>query len=408
MTRQFDVIVIGGGLVGATAACLFAHHGFRVALAEARDLNPNPTPQAAKHNDPRVIAVHLAARNLFTALGIWQTIPPIARTPYHTMRVWDANSPAQITFSARDIAQIHLGYILENHALRNALLQNLHHHPQVTLLPQSKLTDLTPAENNKPGATITLNEQRLTADLIVGADGSDSPLRRLCNLTTATTDFAQDAIVANLTTTRPHQNTAWQCFTPAGPIALLPRAENHCALIYSCDRPHADKLISLSPAEFCAHLQEIFAAHLGDLTLQKPATRHRFPIRHHHAQTYIKNAVALIGDAAHTAHPLAGLGANLGFMDAAALAQIAAEARANHHHIAQRSVLRRYQRARYGENARALALIKSCQEIFASPTPTAKTARTLAMNLTDTLTPLKSKLAELANGLHADAPTLCR
>ena len=403
MPDRFDVIVVGAGLIGAASACLFARQGLRVGLVEAREAG------ASAGQDERVSAVNLAVGNLFRALDVWPGIDPGAISPYHAMKVWDRNSPAKISFLAADLGEQCLGYIIENRLMIAAMMEKLQQNYNVTIMHGTEVNAIE-AHANGRGVGITLSGglsgEQFETRLLVGADGTRSRVRELCGLQTRFSDFAQDAIVTTVSTSRDHRATAWQCFLETGPVAMLPRADRRCSLVWSCDRDAAEQLAHLSEAEFRARLEPLFFDQLGEITDCQP--RQRFPLTQHHASRYIADSVALIGDAAHVTHPLAGLGANIGFVDAAALAEVVEQAHTHGRDIGRHSVLRRYERWRRGDNALVLAMMEGVKEIFGSPLSAAKAARSSGMNLADSVAPVKRLLAKYATGLYRDMPQVCR
>ena len=401
--RQFDVVVAGAGLTGSAAACLFARQGLRVALVESRSFEMRDESPA----DGRVSALSPASAALFEALGVWRALPPQRVSCYRAMKVWDDNSAARISFDADDLGIPCLGYIVENRALVGAMGEKLRQNYQVTLLGETDITAIAPIAEVDGGARVTLSTaERIDARLLVGADGADSRVRALSGMNARREDFGQDAITATVSTTRDHEATARQCFLEGGPAAMLPLADGRCSLVWSCARAQADELMRLPTPDFCARLQPLFADDLGDITAC--GRRRRFALAQRHADRYIAASTALIGDAAHTTHPLAGLGANLGLVDAAALAEAVEWAQQQRKAIGKHSILRRYERRRQGDNAIALALMKTMNTLFTTPHPAARALRATAMNLTHTLPPLKTTLAKFATGQYGDMPAVCR
>ncbi len=402
-SRQFDVIIIGAGLIGTAAACLFARQGLKVALIDARSLAGHDA------DDGRVSAISIATASLLNALEVWHAIEPNQISPYREMKVWDRNSPAKISFAATDIGEPCLGHIIHNHAMVAAMLEKLRQNYQVTILHNTEIVGMDGGAATPLRVTLSdVNscDETVQTRLLVGADGSRSRVRELCGIPTQRKDFNQDAIVSTLSTSGAHRATAWQCFMETGPVAMLPLADGRCSLVWSCERARADELMALDDAQFCVRLQELFFDALGEINGCE--MRRRFALSHHHAERYIADSVALVGDAAHLTHPLAGLGANIGFMDVAALAEVVERAAADGKDIGQHSVLRRYERWRKGDNELVLAMMAGFKNIFGNYDASAKAVRSAGMNLADSIAPLKTILAKYATGLYGDIPALCR
>ena len=400
MPKHFDVIVVGAGMIGTTSACLFARQGLRVGLVEIQAVGQLQTTA-----NGRVSAINLASSNLFKALEVWPGSDRNHVCPYHSMQVWDQNSPAKITFEAADLGRKNLGYIIENQAIVAAMLAKLQQNYNVAILDSAQVIGID-RHNTKLRLKVILSDQEIETRLLVGADGSHSRVRKLCDLETRFSDFGQDAIVTAVSTSLDHQSTARQCFLETGPVAMLPLADGRCSIVWSCDREQADELMQLDDLAFCARLQPLFLSELGEIIECQP--RQRFALGQHHSSRYIADSVALIGDAAHITHPLAGLGANLGFLDAAALAEVVELAARHGRDIGQQSVLRRYERWRKGDNALVLGMMKGFKGIFGSSHASAKMVRSTGMNLADSIPPLKNTLAKYATGLYGDIPAICQ
>ena len=397
MSGKFDVIVVGAGMIGGAAACLFARQGLEVGLVESRAL------KRCAEEDERVSAINPAVCQMFKALDVWAGLDPAAVGAYHAMKVWDRNSSAKISFDAAEIGQACLGYIIENRAMIAAMLEKLRQNYNVKIMDETGLEEI---ERGGTRLRVVLSGEAVETRLLVAADGARSRVRQLCGIQTRFSDLAQDAIVTTVSTARPHRRTAWQCFLETGPVAMLPRGDRRCSVVWSCDRDKTDEIMRLKDAEFCARLAPLFADALGEIADCRP--RRRFALAQRHASRYIADSVALVGDAAHVTHPLAGLGANIGFVDAAALAEVVEQAHSRGRAIGQHSVLRRYERWRKGDNAVVLAVMKGFKEIFGSSRATAMAVRSTGMNLANSIAPLKITLAKFATGLYGDMPAVCR
>ena len=399
----FDVIVIGAGMIGSTAACLFAKQGLRVGLLDGQsisDWQADLYPQGY----PRVSAINIASMTLFQQLGVWQSMCDKYVSPYRTMHVWEDGSNAAISFDAQTVCQPQLGFIIENKVITSTLIEKLRHNYAVSIMEN---TVLLSRQINRDKVVLTTEDGKsLECALLVGADGIHSKVRQVCDIDTVTFDYAQDAIVTRVTSEKNHQQTARQSFVRSGTVAMLPLQDGRCSIVWSCNRDDADRMMTLSDDAFCAALSDYFESHLGRIT--QCDKRLRFPLHQYHATRYIAQYTVLVGDAAHITHPLAGLGANIGLMDAAALAQVVETARNKGQNIANHTVLRRYERWRKGENAFVLGIMKTFKTVFEQPQQPIKTARQFGINATDRITPLKSQLTKYAMGLSGDLPDICK
>jgi len=318
--------------------------------------------------------------------------------------VWQPGG-GRIEFCARELGFAHLGHIVANRDLIAGLRANLQRDARATLFEQTEITAIAP--DGERGLRVQLggpSPESLAARLLVGADGARSTVRELAGITCRRRDFAQDAITATVAVDN-HRHTAWQVFLDAGPAALLPQADGRCALVWSCRRTLADELCALPGPEFCARLQAAFDGD-GDAPggITDCGRRRRFALIQHHADAYIAPSVALIGDAAHAIHPLAGLGANLGLADAAALAEVAAAAGERGRRIGDYATLRRYERRRRADNATVVALMAALHDLFSARAPVVQFARAAGLNLADKSPTLKTALAKFADRLAGDRP----
>ncbi len=406
MTRSdqiHDIVISGAGMVGAAAACLFARSGLKVALLDDQAISPvSPCPDPVRYS--RVSAINIASGNLFAALGVWDSITGKRVSPYRSMRVWDNNSNIEISFNALAMGQRQLGFIIENSVIISSLIEKLRQNYNVSLFENTRLS-----EHQVEADKLTLftdNNQTLQCRLLLGADGAQSRVREISDIDSSVFDYQQNAIVTRIVTEKPHQATAWQVFLPTGPVALLPLPDGTSSVVWSCDNTFANSVMAMSDEQFCDALGSCFARHVGAVTSCED--RSQFPLVQQHARTYIAKRTALCGDAAHTTHPLAGLGANIGFMDAAAIAEVTGAARDRHIDIGNHSVLRRYERWRKGENTLALETMKGFKTLFAKEQKVVRMARQAGLGLVDSATPLKNRLAAFAMGLSGDLPEICR
>ncbi|RMD68264.1 MAG: ubiquinone biosynthesis protein UbiH [Gammaproteobacteria bacterium] len=393
---DYDVIIVGAGMVGLTLACALKESPLRIALVEA-----SPPPKALPKSgfDLRVSAITRASENIFTVLGAWEAME--RRQPFREMHVWDAAGSGVIHFDSADIGEDKLGYIIENRVIQHALLQRL---GEVSWHCPGKPEALKFHE--EAVEVILEGGPSLKGKLVVGADGADSRVRLLSGIRVRGWGYGQRALVTHVKTSESHRDTAWQCFLPTGPLAFLPLPENHCAVIWSTLEEEAERLASLDEDAFLAELQLAFGTRLGRMLSAGP--RATFPLRMLHARQYVRPRLALIGDAAHTIHPLAGQGANLGLLDAAALAEVIVEGIRGGRDPGSFLLLRRYERWRKGDNLLMLAAMEAFHRAFTSSFFPLRWARSLGLNLTNALPPLKNTFMRHAMGLSGDLPRLAR
>lgn len=407
MKTDFDVIVIGGGMVGACLAALAASTrefaGLRIALLEA---HPPSLPPPDDDVDLRVSAVSRASERILDACGAWAKIDPRHRCAYGEMVVWDAASrpraPGSIHFSASESGQPDLGHIIENRRLQWAIYESAALRNAVTVLR----AELAGLELDGNAATLILADGRkLTAALIVGADGAASSSRKLVGIETRGWEYEQRAFVAHVRTEHAHEYTAWQRFLPAGPIAFLPLADGRSSIVWTTTPDHAQSLIECTPARLADELHAAIGGVLG--TIEAGGPRAQFPLRLTHARSYSKPRFVLVGDAAHAVHPLAGQGVNLGLLDGAALVEtLAAELAAGGtaESMAELRVLRRYERWRKSENAVALGLIDGINRLFSNSSPTLRWARQLGLTAVDRSAVAKRFFMGRALGTAGEVP----
>ncbi|MBA2651002.1 MAG: FAD-dependent oxidoreductase [Tatlockia sp.] len=386
MSQQVDVAVIGGGVVGLTAALAMALRGFSVALIDAGSL----TDDSAK-TDARVYAINQASQDLLTQLGVWQLLDFARLSPYQQMFVWDAASGSHIEFNARTIATERLGTIIEESVLKQALFKAIDLEKQITLFANSEVRELESAAVN---IKISSGDHSWQAQLLMIADGGNSPCRQLLKIPMTTWSYHQEAIVALVDTEKAHQQTAYQVFNADGPLAFLPLvAEKLCSIVWSTTPARAKELMTLSDDAFSSELTEAFAAKLGVAKVR--GKRFQFPLTMRHAQQYTGSRWLLLGDAAHTIHPLAGLGLNVGLADVAAWLSCVEQGK---NQLTAKKVLGAYQRQRKHAVWQIIAMMGGLKTLFSNPLPPVIALRGLGLRLCNRFSPIKRLFIEQAVG----------
>lgn len=399
--QDFDIVIVGAGMVGAALACALGAARLRVALIEAK---PFSHDWPAESFDQRVSAITRASQNIFTSLGAWQGMCAARISPYRDMHVWDATGNGVIHFDSADIGEPLLGHIIENRVIQSALLKRVAELDTIELITPASVASF---ELQAEQVQVTLDSGRIIqAALIVGADGGRSPLRELAGIEVQGWSYGQEAVVARIETSGSHQETAWQRFMPDGPLAFLPLSDGSSSIVWSTSPEHARELLGMDDSDFLDALQKTFGDQLGRMLSCGP--RAGFPLRMQHAKQYTQPRLALIGDAAHTIHPLAGQGVNLGLADAAALAEVLVKAHRQHQDIGEHRVLRRYERWRKGDNLTMITSMESFKRLFGSQTPALRWLRNTGLRLTDKLAPAKNMIMRQAMGMEGELSQLAR
>ncbi|MDI9227205.1 FAD-dependent 2-octaprenylphenol hydroxylase, partial [Serratia bockelmannii] len=338
--QSFDVIIAGGGMVGLALACGLQGSGLRVAVLEQRqpEMAP-PSEQPAL----RVSAINAASERLLQHIGVWDDILQLRASSYNAMEVWDRDSFGKIAFRGDECGFSHLGHIIENSVIQQALWKRAESLSDITLITPAALKQVAWGEND---AFVTLEDGRmLTARLVIGADGAQSWLRQHADIPLTFWDYRHHALVATVRTEEPHQATARQIFHGDGILAFLPFSDPHLSsIVWSVTPEEAERLKRLEPEQFNRELAMTFDMRLGACSLE--SERLAFPLTGRYARSFAAHRLALVGDAAHTVHPLAGQGVNLGFMDAAELISELRRLQRQGKDIGQHLYLRRYERRR--------------------------------------------------------------
>ncbi len=399
--RSYDVLICGGGLVGLALALALVPTRLRIAV-----LDPQPAPPVPHGKldhptfDPRVSALTPASRLLFEELGVWNKLDALRLCPYTDMQVWDADGTGSIHFSAAELHQPCLGYIAENGLVSAVLAQAAQASGQIELV-QGNLETFT-TQSGQQLITLTDGAQ-ISCKLLIGADGGNSRVRALAGIGTREWDTGHRALVTTVQTAQPHQYTAWQRFMQSGPLAFLPlylpgsAAQRHASIVWSCVPELADELLALDDAQFARRLESAFESRLG--AIEHVAPRHAFPLWQKHAGDYVRAGLALIGDAAHTIHPLAGQGVNLGLADVKSLAGVLVRAVQRGEDLSSEQVLSRYQRERKAANLGMLLVMEGFKRAFGSEDLNVRWLRNAGLKAADGLTPLKHAIMKGAMGL---------
>lgn len=402
-----DLIIVGAGMVGSALALALQHSGLQILLLDGGPLSLKPFAQDAAF-EPRVSALSAASQRILQRLGAWDGIAARRTSPYAEMQVWDGSGTGQVHFSAASVHAEVLGHIVENRVVQDGLLDALYE-ADLGLLPGARLEQLRRSGDDW---LLTLSDGReLRAPLLIAADGANSAVRRLAGCATREWDYLHHAIVTSVRCSKPHQQTAWQRFTDDGPLAFLPLAkaddaEHWCSIVWSTTPAEATRLMALDDAAFRRELGKAFEWRLGEVLESDP--RHSIPLRQRHAKRYVEPGLALIGDAAHTIHPLAGQGVNLGFLDAAVLAEVLLHALERGENLADIKVLGRFERRRMPHNLAMMAAMEGFERLFqADPLPL-RWLRNSGLNLVDGASQAKALFVRQALGLSGDLPELAR
>ncbi len=407
---QADLVIVGAGMVGSALALALEGSGLDVVVLDGSALEAAAF-QAHAPYESRVSALSAASQRILQRLGAWDGIVARRAEPYREMRVWDGSGTGQIHFSAASVHADVLGHIVENRVVQEALLERLRG-GDTQLLARARLEQL---RHSGDGWLLTLGDGRqIRTDLVIAADGANSAVRRMVGSETREWDYLHHAIVTSVRCEQPHRATAWQRFTDDGPLALLPLpalpdesgASQWCSIVWSCTPQRSQRLMALDDAAFRQALGEAFEFRLGEILHADP--RLCIPLRQRHAKRYVEPGLALIGDAAHSIHPLAGQGVNLGFLDAAVLAEVLLHAKARGEPLAAERTLARFERRRMPHNLAMMAAMEGFERLFQSDDIAVRWLRNSGLKLVDGLAEAKALFVRQALGLVGDLPELAR
>ncbi|MFT4629192.1 MAG: 2-octaprenylphenol hydroxylase [Arenicella sp.] len=417
----FDVIVVGAGLVGSAFALLLSkvfreHRGLKIAVVEHAAMLTK-----ADQQNQRVVALGDAATDVLKQVGVFGSLATSACHAYDKMFVWDENSDGEISFAAQDYNKTSLGYLIDSQEATRLLQsqlaadENIHTFYDFSAVSLSfacadRSSVLAPGTGDGFGAELRSNNAILRAPLVVAADGNRSWVRQQAKIISSQHDYQQRGIVAKIHTELSHKNAAWQRFLETGPVAALPLADNQSSIVWSANLTLAEELMAMSDKDFETALARALEARLGKIQLL--SRRLSFPLKSQRADRYFKNGVVLIGDAAHSIHPLAGQGANLGFKDAASLAKVLKRALENNSrsrasssfktdtsHLGDLAILERYQRARKLDNQQTDIMMSALHLAYQNNAPWWLGARSVGMNWIGSSISIKRLLTRQAMGI---------
>jgi 2-octaprenylphenol hydroxylase len=399
--RSYDVLICGSGLVGLAMALALVPTRLRIALLDPQAMPAFPQGRLDRPDfDPRVSALTPGSRALLEELGVWSKLESLRVCPYTDMQVWDADGTGSIHFSAAEMHQPCLGYIAENGLVSAVLAEAAQASERVDIVQGSLESFVTQSDNQ----LVTLADgTHMTCKLLLGADGGSSRVRTLAGIGTREWDTGHRALVTTVLTAEAHRYTAWQRFMQSGPLAFLPRylpgaaTQRHSSIVWSCVPELANELLALDDAQFARRLELAFERRLG--AVESVATRHAFPLWQKYASDYVQPGLALIGDAAHTIHPLAGQGVNLGLADVRSLAGVLQRAVQRGEDFASEQVLSRYQRERKAANLGMLLLMEGFKRAFGSDNLHIRWLRNAGLKTADGLHPFKHAVMKGAMGL---------
>ena len=396
---DYDLAIVGGGIVGLTLACALKDSGLSVALIEAK-------PHSVAAAKGQAYAVHMLSRRIFEGIGVWDKILPQIAT-YRQVRLSDADHPGVVEFQPADLGTEALGYVAEHQALLTPLQEFLQECPLVSYLCP---VEVVKTQYEPGGVEIALRvdgeSRTIRTRLLVAADGARSRIRTAAGINTRGWQYWQSCIVAFVKPEKPHNDTAYERFWPSGPFAILPLPGNRCRIVWTAPHEEAKALVALDDEQFLAELSRRYGDQMGRLELE--GSRFVFSVQLMQSDRYVLSRLALIGDAAHCCHPVGGQGLNMGIRDAAALAQVLQLAHNQGEDIGYLPVLKRYERWRKQENLTILGFTDLLDRMFSNNWLPVVVVRRLALWMLQRVRPLKKFTLQLMTGLRGRAPEVAQ
>ncbi len=400
MKEKFDVVIVGGGMVGAAVACSLGGSLLKVAVIESSPPLPFATDQP---HDLRVSALSIASKNILETVGAWQGVINRRFCPFRRMRVWETTGDTE--FCSGDIDYPELGYIVENRITQLALLDRLQEFDNVELICPVGIKKINYVAG-KPSELELEDGRILSAKVLVAADGGQSKVRQTVGLGVTSWDYKQHAMVIYIETAYGQQDITWQRFLPSGPQAFLPLTGNYGSIVWYNSPDEVSRLKALSLEALKDELVAAFPACLGKVNRVLGVAS--FPLKRQHAQNYVKPGVVLVGDAAHMINPLAGQGVNIGLLDAAALGEVLLDAAKKGLELGDLSVLKHYEQLRRNENLKMMTVMDIFYQVFSNEILPLKLIRNLGLGLAERILPAKNKVMRSAMGLEGKLPKLAR
>ncbi|WP_411726902.1 FAD-dependent monooxygenase [Methyloglobulus sp.] len=400
MNQSFDVIIVGGGMVGAAVACSLGGSPLQVAVVE--NAPPHPFSSDQPH-DLRVSALSIASKKILETVGAWQGIESRRACPFRRMRVWETTGDTE--FCSDDINYPQLGYIVENRVIQLALLDRLADFDNITLISPVVINKIQYSVGNP--TEIAFDDGRvLSTKILVAADGGQSRVRQTVGLGVTSWDYKQHALVIYIETEYGQQDITWQRFVPTGPQAFLPLTGHYGSIVWYHSPDEVSRLKALPHEELKSELMAAFPDALGQV--KNVLATASFPLKRQHAQAYVKPGVVLVGDAAHMINPLAGQGVNIGLLDAAALGEVLVDAVKQNLDPSELTVLKRYEKMRRNENLKMMTVMDVFYQVFSNEILPVKFLRNLGLGLAERILPAKNKVMRNAMGLEGKLPKLAR